>query len=244
MEAKDSLVKILKALTELGGPVPRPLLMDFVMGRESRDIGELLWDEKECFGIGEAHDEDFWSVIMDAAYEAGYLKSKTVKSNSLVITPTGKKFLRRPKSFPIYEENDVSDLSNDNGLADLIKNALEEKLPAELTASPKTKQQIKIIHAIDRKKALDDFAESESLGLDEVLDDLENLVKQGRPLDITYFTDEVMGADCVDELLDYFSQAKSDDLDLAMKEYGDVYKIEELRLARVVFWVKNLKGNN
>ena len=122
-----------------------------------------------------------------------------------------------------------------------MKSALNEKLPDEVKASPRTKQQIKLIHAIDRKIALDDFAENESLGLDEVLDEVENLIHQGRRLDITYFTDEVMGADCVQELTDYFRQSKSDNLDAAMKEFGDVYNIEEIRLARIVYREQQMK---
>ena len=103
------------------------------------------------------------------------------------------------------------------------------------TVSPLAKQQIKLITAIDRHLALDSYAESEGLGLDEVLDELELLAEQKRHLDITYFTDEVLGDECMSELLDYFENAKSDDMDKAMKEYGDIYKEEELRLARIVF---------
>ena len=103
-----------------------------------------------------------------------------------------------------------------------------------------TKQQIKLIHAIDRKIALDDYAENESLALDDVLDEVENLIHQGRRLDITYFTDEVIGADGVQELTDFFRQ-QSDNLEAAMKEYGDVYNIEEIRLARIVYRVQQMK---
>ena len=39
----------------------------------------------------------------------------------------------------------------------------------------------------------------------------------------------------MNELLDYFENAKTDDMERAMKEYGDIYKEEELRLARIVF---------
>ena len=44
----------------------------------------------------------------------------------------------------------------------------------------------------------------------------------------------------MNELLDYFENAKSDNMDKAMKEYGDIYKEEELRLARIVFRMNKL----
>ncbi len=241
MEAKDSLVTVLTALNDLGEPVSKPTLVAFLTGRETTELDERQWYEKETFGRGDNHDEEYWVKVFDTALSAGLLKTKPAKSNCITPTPAGKKFLRKPSSFPIDEQNDSADIIQDNSLESLVQNASEEKLPAELKASPKTKQQIKLIHAIDRKIALDDFAENESLALDEVLMDLEGLIQQGRALDITYFTDEVMGEDCVEELLDYFRQSPSDDLDLAMKEYGDVYNIEEIRLARIVFRVEKLK---
>ena len=134
----------------------------------------------------------------------------------------------------------MTEPTDDIVLDDIVKSTLQEHPAAEMTASPKTKQQIKLIHAIDRKIALDDYAENESLALDDVLDEVENLIHQGRRLDITYFTDEVIGADGVQELTDFFRQ-QSDNLEAAMKEYGDVYNIEEIRLARIVYRVQQMK---
>ena len=42
------------------------------------------------------------------------------------------------------------------------------------------------------------------------------------------------------ELLDYFQDAKTDSIDKAMEEYGDVYNEEELRLARIVYLMNNI----
>ena len=98
------------------------------------------------------------------------------------------------------EEEDFKGIPQDGGIDELVQAALGERISSEVKASPKTKQQIKLIRAIDRKIALDDFAESESLGLDDVLTDLENFIQQGRILDITYFTNEVLGEECVEEL--------------------------------------------
>lgn len=243
MEAKESLVKLIRSMLEIKAPVPKDVLTDFLIGKESGDITQLGWDELENFGVGEAHEDEYWNNLIDAALEQGYLKIKSAKAETLIPTTEGKKFCRKPTSFVIEEDDEISDIQEDKGLDQLVKNALDEKLTAEQKASPKTKQQIKLIHAIDRKVALDDFAENESLGLDEVLDDVENLVNQGRTLDITYFTDEVLGHDCVSELLEYFQESPTDDLNLAMKEFGDVYNEEEVRLARVVFRVQKKAAN-
>ena len=51
-------------------------------------------------------------------------------------------------------------------------------------------------------------------------------------IDITYFTNEVLGENCVNELVEYFSENDNDSIEDALEEYGDVYNAEEIRPAR------------
>ncbi|MBO7118925.1 MAG: hypothetical protein J6W03_01235 [Bacteroidaceae bacterium] len=242
MEAKDPIVKLIKALVEINMPAPRQLLIDFLMGRRSRQIEEYELFDKEYFGVGETNDEDYWATIIDTAYENGLIKQMVTKKNALMPTATGKKFAKKPKSVTIPDDESISETESDVPEIDSILEQAQAENPVNgHTVSQLAKQQIKLITAIDRHLALDSYAESEGLGLDEVLDELELLAEQKRRLDITYFTDEVLGDDCMSELLDYFENAKSDDMDKAMKEYGDIYKEEELRLARIVFRMNKIK---
>jgi len=243
MEAKEPIVKLIKALLEIDIPLQRQLLIDYMMGRRSRQIEEYGLSDKETYGIGETHDEDFWSMIIDAAYEGGLLKQMVTKNNALIPTSAGKKFSKKPTSFVIPDDESINENESDVPEIDsILEQAQRDRTIAGHTVSPLAKQQIKLITAIDRHIALDAFAESEGLGLDEVLDDLEMLAEQKRHLDITYFTDEVLGTECMNELLDYFQNAKSDDMDGAMKEYGDTYEEEELRLARIVFRMEKIQA--
>ena len=138
-------------------------------------------------------------------------------------------------SLGVWAQNDSVPVTDVPEIDSILEQAQKERQEASHAVSQLCKQQIKLITAIDRHIALDTFAETEGLGLDEVLDELELLAEQKRRLDISYFTDEVLGDDCMNELLDYFENAKTDDMEMAMKEYGDIYKEEELRLARIVF---------
>ena len=241
MEAKEPTVKLIKALIEIDTPVQRQLLIDYMLGRRSRQIEEFELFDKETYGVGETHDDDFWSTIIDVAYEGGLIKQMPAKNNALTPTPAGKKFAKKPSSLVIPDDESISESDSDVSEIDsLLEQAQRDRSLASGAASPHAKQQIKLITAIDRHIALDAFAESEGLGLDEVLDDLEELARQKRHLDITYFTDEVLGSECMDELLDYFENAKSDDMEAALEEYGDTYQEEELRLARIVFRMNKL----
>ena len=242
MEAKEPIAKLIKALLEIDKPAPRQLLLDYITGRRTRQIEENELYDNDTYGIGETHDEDFWSGIIDTAYENGLLKQVATKNNDLLPTAAGKKFAKKPSSIIIPDDESISEsVSEASEIDSLLEQAQKENAASGLSASPHAKQQIKLITAIDRHIALEDFAESEGLGFDEVLDDLEMLARQKRRLDITYFTDEVLGAECMTELLDYFQEAKTDSIDKALEEYGDVYREEELRLARIVYLMNKIK---
>ena len=241
MEAKEPIAKLIKALLEIEKPAPRQLLLDYITGRRTRQIEENELYDKDTYGIGETHDEDFWSGIIDTAYENGLLKQVATKNNDLLPTAAGKKFAKKPSSVIIPDDESISEsVSEASEIDSLLEQAQKENAASGSSASPHAKQQIKLITAIDRHIALEDFAESEGLGLDEVLEDLEMLARQKRRLDITYFTDEVLGPDCMNELLDYFEEAKTDSIDKALEEYGDVYNEEELRLARIVYMMNKI----
>lgn len=141
------------------------------------------------------------------------------------------------------EETEPSD--KDNALLDsLVESALNDDkeedldipMPVPPTSNAKSLQMIHLIQAIDRKVPLDDYAEQNQLDFDEVLDNLEHLIQRGTKLDITYFTDEVLGEEALDELFDYFDEVDGN-VEKAFNEFYGIYQPEEIRLARLV-WKK------
>ena len=243
MEAKESLQKLVTALLEAQMPIPRQTLIEFLTGKESGETSALKLDEMESFGIGEAHDEDFWANIIDAAYEKGYLKEKSTRNDALMLTAEGKKFHKKPVSFVISDEDDESNIPDQEGsVDDIISMTAAGRMPAKTgTASEHAQQCIKLIRAIDRKMDLDEYAETDNIPFDTVLDSLEEMVKQGRKVQITYFTDEVIGKEGIDELSESFDEYGPENLQQVVDEYDDVYSEEEIRLARVVYMVNHMK---
>lgn len=147
------------------------------------------------------------------------------------------------KSKRIIDEDEMEETepsAKDNDLLDsLVENALNDDkedipLPMPPSSTAKSQQMIHLIQAIDRKVPLDDYAEQNQLDFDEVLDNLEHLIQRGTKLDITYFTDEVLGQECLDELFDYFDEVDGD-VNQAFDEFYGIYQPEEIRLARLVW---------
>lgn len=239
MEGKDSLCKILNSLIELDKPLKRDLLLDFIMGKESTSLVKKGLDTLENFGCGDSKDEEHWMEVIDQGIEAGYMK---VKSEGVGIMAKGKKYLKKPVSFELKGEDDDDAFDKENG--DAMLDQIVDDVIADVAGSKTVSTQRKraIIQAIDRKIALDDFANSQGLDFEEVLADIESLLSSGTHLNLDYFAEEVLGTDCVDELVDYFETADTESLEKAIDEYGDVYTEDELRLGRVIWRSRNRVG--
>ena len=243
MEAKESLHKLITAMIEAQMPIQRQTLIEFLTGKESNEISEMKLDEMESFGIGDSHDEDFWANIIDAAYEKGYLKEKSTRNDALTLSAEGKKFYKKPVSFIISDEEEENNIPDtESNLEDIIKLAGSSRTPIKNNITSGHAQQfINLIRAIDRKIDLDEYADTNSIPFTDVLDSLEEMVKQGRKVEITYFNDEVIGEEGINELSECFDEYGTDNLALVENEFGDVYSEEEIRLARIVYWVNHMK---
>ena len=123
----------------------------------------------------------------------------------------------------------------------LIKKYVEEneiERPEDMrvrTVANKSKLKVWIVQSIDRKVALDDIATSKGLEFSELLDEVESIVYSGTRINIDYFIEEAMDEDHVDDIYEYFKEAKTDDLEEAIDELGSDYTEEEIRLIRIKF---------
>lgn len=92
-----------------------------------------------------------------------------------------------------------------------------------------------IIQNVDRKLPLEDIASAKGLELADLVKEMEQIVFSGTRLDIGYYIDEILDEDQQEEIHEYFLEADSDNIDVAVKEFGGEYEDEELRLYRLKF---------
>ncbi|MDE5561690.1 MAG: hypothetical protein K2J00_07845 [Bacteroidaceae bacterium] len=237
MDIQDRIAKTIAVIQEAGQGLTRELLQNILLGNVTEEIQKQEFDSLESFGIAEDMDEMDWNAIFDRAIEEGLLKIKNQKNSTLTYTPEGKKFRKKPYSVTL---RDGSGEEEHDGMADadinvVVSGTVDDRHEEALShvTSERSKRQIKLIRAIDRKIALDDFAESENTDLDEVLDDLEAMLLHGKRMDISYFTNEVIGREDIEEVRESMPSGKLD-MDILRREWGDVYNEEELRLLRYI----------
>ena len=92
-----------------------------------------------------------------------------------------------------------------------------------------------MIQNVDRKLPLDDIAAAKGMSMIKFVGEMETIVFSGTKLNISYWIDEILDEDQQEELNDYFMDATSDDILLALEEFGGDYEEEEIRLFRIKF---------
>ncbi len=92
-----------------------------------------------------------------------------------------------------------------------------------------------IIQNVDRKLPLDDIAKAKGLEMNDFIKEMEQIVYSGTKLNINYWIDELFDEDQQEELHEYFLEAETDDISVAMDEFDGDYDDDELRLYRIKF---------
>ncbi|KAA9331171.1 DNA helicase RecQ [Adhaeribacter soli] len=104
------------------------------------------------------------------------------------------------------------------------------------SAVNKSKIKIYIIQQIDKKMDLEEIASSKGITMPELIEEIEHICYSGTKLNLDYYIDGILDEERQDEVYDYFMQATTDNIAVALKELGaDDYSEEDLRLMRIKF---------
>lgn len=100
----------------------------------------------------------------------------------------------------------------------------------------KSKIKIFIIQQIDRKVDLDEIAEAKGITMEELVEEIEHICYSGTRLNLDYYINQIMDDDRQDEIFSYFMSAETDNIAVALKEFGDDdFTEQDLRLMRIKF---------
>ena len=125
---------------------------------------------------------------------------------------------------------------------DLIKQHIEENeidppfdIPIRTTVN-KSKVKTTIIQQIDRRVPLEEIAASNDLDFDELLAELDEIVRGGTKLNIDYELKDRMDEDEIAEIYDHFKQSPTGEIAQARDAFDEAYTDEELALVKIKFY--------
>jgi ATP-dependent DNA helicase RecQ len=96
--------------------------------------------------------------------------------------------------------------------------------------------KVYIIQSIDMKRPLEDIAEAKGLEMPELVSEIEAIVNSGTRINLDYYIDSTIDEERQHDIYSYFrEEAESDSLEDAIKELGNEFEEEEIRLVRIKF---------
>ncbi len=308
----------LQIIKELNEQHVLKLLVEFAIGRETKELKDFRYNERKYFGSLKAKDELFIYSLFRQALLNDLAYKEVEEYGVMKLTEKGKAFIEKPFeiSIPInhdYEEMDegdvvtassgvalddvllkmlkdlrlreakkhgvkpwiiffdpslnematnypitMDDIINISGVSlgkakrygqpflDLIADYVEEndiERPQDYVVKQvanKSRDKVTIIQGIDKKFSLEEIAESIKLSVDELLQEMYIIVSSGTKLNLNYYIEENFDDDIVEEIEEYFSNADTDDVEVAIKAIDDEdITREEIEIIRLKFISEN-----
>ena len=212
---------------------------------EDHDYADTA-DEENAFGARTAAvDEELFSILKDLRKKLS--KQKDVPPFVIFQDPSLEDMAIQ---YPIT----MDELQNISGVGagkaqrygeefiDIIKKYVEEKeiiRPLDMVVKSvvnKSGIKVYIIQSIDMKRPLEDIAEAKGLEMPELVSEIEAIVNSGTRLNLDYYIDMTIDEERQHDIYSYFrEEAESDSLEDAIKELGNEFEEEEIRLIRIKF---------
>jgi ATP-dependent DNA helicase RecQ len=212
---------------------------------EDHDYADTT-DEENAFGARTAAvDDELFSILRDLRKKLS--KQKDVPPFVIFQDPSLEDMAIQ---YPIT----IDELQNISGVGagkaqrygeefiEIIKKYVEEKeiiRPLDMVVKSvvnKSGIKVYIIQSIDMKRPLEDIAEAKGLEMPELISEIEAIVNSGTRINLDYYIDKTIDEERQHDIYSYFrEEAESDSLEDAIKELGNEFEEEEIRLVRIKF---------
>ncbi len=115
IEASKDIKLVLEVIKSLHEKNMIKTLVDFVVGRKSKEMKDFRYTEHEMFGIGKDKDAHYWHSILRQSLLNNLLYKDVELYGVIKITDTGKEFIKKPHPINIpmnhdYESNDEEEV--------------------------------------------------------------------------------------------------------------------------------------
>ncbi|MDP3003363.1 MAG: DNA helicase RecQ [Bacteroidales bacterium] len=212
---------------------------------EDHDYADTT-DEENAFGARTAAvDEELFSILKDLRKKLS--KQKDVPPFVIFQDPS-------LEDMAIQYPVTIDELQNITGVGagkaqrygeefiEIIKKYVEEKeiiRPLDMVVKSvvnKSGIKVYIIQSIDMKRPLEDIAEAKGLEMGELISEVEAIVNSGTRINLDYYINNTIDDERQHDMYLYFrEEAESDSLTEAIKELGNEFEEEEIRLMRIKF---------
>ncbi len=126
IEASENLLLALKVIIAVKENFKIDYIIDLLRGNETETVLQHKHDRLDEFGSGADVEVKLWNAIIHQGQLEGLIEKDVENYGLLKVTKLGKKFIKKPTSFMVVEDNDFEDESEESmeqggtGVADEI----------------------------------------------------------------------------------------------------------------------------
>ncbi len=134
IQVQEEMQNLLECIQDLSENYLQKIIVDFVMGRETKEMKDFRFTQRELFGIGKDRDEAFWNSMMRNAMIMNLIQKEVEEFGVVKLTDAGRDFIKNPKPCSVvinhsYEDVDT-ELDDEKGgtaaLDDVLLNMLKD----------------------------------------------------------------------------------------------------------------------
>lgn len=128
IEVKKEMQQALRSIVDLDENFGVKTIVEYIMGRDTKEMKDYRFDQKSLFGAGKDKDENFWSSVLRQAMLNDLIYKDIESYGLLKMTPKGHAFIEKPHSFQIPLNHDFDKASADSDEGSGKPAALDEAL--------------------------------------------------------------------------------------------------------------------
>ena len=113
VEAQELLCSVIETIIAVKENFKTDYVIDVLQGKETSEVQAHRHEDLEEFGIGGHESEQIWNSVIRQALISGYLDKDVEEYGTLKVTAKGRKYLKKPISFEITEDNDFDDVDEE-----------------------------------------------------------------------------------------------------------------------------------
>ncbi|MBX2890744.1 MAG: DNA helicase RecQ [Saprospiraceae bacterium] len=109
MEVVQEIKNVIQCILDLNENYLMKTVMDYLMGRETKEMKDFRFTELDNFGVGDDRDENFWSSIFRHAMINNLIYKEIEEFGILKVSEAGHDYLKNPYPITITINHDYED---------------------------------------------------------------------------------------------------------------------------------------
>jgi len=119
VEVKDDMVSVVQSILDLNENYLMKTIVDYILGRETKEMKDYGFSEMDNFGVGEGKDEHYWNSILRHAMINNLIFKEIEQFGILKVSDEGRAYLKNPQPIGItinhnFEETEY-DVDDEKG---------------------------------------------------------------------------------------------------------------------------------